>query len=292
MRDYLVAFFARFGYAASDAEVLLGAYDRVMANNETRALWQEGLAMYENDINCDFKAVLALAAKAAGVLYLHPYTTELLMSVCLSRRLKQEYEARGLAPDIYHNSMLDLKYKLEECKLVKGVIGSFVAFWFDRFFNLTRFALGRLQFEMVDLGNSYEKDGLVLTPESRVINVHIPRTMTPLDEQSCDEAFARAKAFFADQTGDVCVFLCHSWLLFPEHEHMLSHESNVYKFMKRFDIFRSGTSRNREDLWRLFDTDEKRWDKLPADSSLRRAYVKQLSSGRQVGWGRGVLVYE
>jgi hypothetical protein len=62
--------------------------------------------------------------------------------------------------------------------------------------------------------------------------------------------------------------------------------------MKRFDIFRSGTSRNREDLWRLFDTDEKRWDKLPADSSLRRAYVKQLSSGRQVGWGRGVLVYE
>jgi hypothetical protein len=106
------------------------------------------------------------------------------------------------------------------------------------------------------------------------------------------QAFARAKAFFADQTGERCVFLCHSWLLFPEHEHMLSHESNVYKFMKRFDIFRSGTSRNREDLWRLFDTDEKRWDKLPADSSLRRAYVKQLSSGRQVGWGRGVLVYE
>jgi hypothetical protein len=292
MREYLLEFFKDFAYDQADADYLLEVYDRVMANNETRALWQEGLAMYENNINCDFKAVLALAAKAAGVLYLHPYTTELLMSVCLSRRLKQEYEARGLAPDIYHNSMLDIKYKLEECKLVKGVIGSFVAFWFDRFFNLTRFALGRLQFEMVDLGNSYEKDGLVLTPESRVINIHIPRTMTPLDESSCDEAFARAKAFFADQTGDVCVFLCHSWLLFPEHEHMLSHESNVYKFMKRFDIFRSGTSRNREDLWRLFDTDEKRWDKLPADSSLRRAYVKQLSSGRQVGWGRGVFVYE
>lgn len=248
--------------------------------------------MYEENINCDFKQVLSLAAKAAPLVQLHPYTTELLMSVCLSRRLKAEYEARGIDDEIYHNSMLDLRYKLEECKLVKGIIGSFVAFWFDRFFHLTRFALGRLQFEMEKMGYAYEKGDLTLTPESRVVNVHIPRTGTPLRPADCDEAFAKARAFFADQTGDVCVFLCHSWLLFPEHERMLSHESNVYKFMKRFDVFRSGTSRNREDLWRLFDTDEKRWDKLPADSSLRRAYVKQLREGGQVGWGRGVFAYE
>lgn len=292
MRQYLVDFFEAFAYEPADAAYLLEAYDRIADHDEARALGQEGLAMYEENINCDFKQVLSLAAKAAPLVQLHPYTTELLMSVCLSRRLKAEYEARGIDDEIYHNSMLDLRYKLEECKLVKGIIGSFVAFWFDRFFHLTRFALGRLQFEMEKMGYAYEKGDLALTPESRVVNVHIPRTGTPLRPADCDEAFARAKAFFADQTGDVCVFLCHSWLLFPEHEHMLSHESNVYKFMKRFDVFRSGTSRNREDLWRLFDTDEKRWDKLPADSSLRRAYVKQLREGGQVGWGRGVFAYE
>jgi hypothetical protein len=92
-----------------------------------------------------------------------------------------------------------------------------------------------------------------------VINIHIPRTGTPMDVQSCDESFARAKAFFAEETGEVCAFVCSSWLLYPEHEQMLSHESNVYKFMKRFDVFRSGTSKGRGDLWRLFDTDEKRF---------------------------------
>ena len=175
-------------------------------------------------------------------------------------------------------------------KAVKGVVGSFVAPWFDGFFNMTRFALGRLQFEIVNFGHHYEKDGVVLTPESRVINVHIPRTGTPLDVAACDDAFARAKVFFAAQTGDVCAFVCHSWLLFPTHEQMLSHTSNTYRFMKRFDIFAAGTSKEREDLWRLFDTDEKRWDKLPADTSLRRAYVEWLKDGGAVGWGHGVYI--
>ncbi len=290
MRTYLIEFFKDFDYDAADAAYLLEVYDRIVADEKTAALWNRALALYEENIGCDIKEILGLAGEAARLLYLHEYTTELLISICMSRRLKAEYAARGLADDVFHNSMLDLKYKLEECKLVKGIVGSFVAFWFDRFFNLTRFALGRLQFEMVNFGRSYEKDGAVLTPESRVINVHIPRTMSPLSVAECDAAFARAKEFFAKETGPICAFVCSSWLLYPEHEHMLSHESNVYKFMKRFDIINSGTSKNRGDLWRLFDTDEKRWDKLPDDTSLRRAYVEQLKNGGQVGWGYGVFI--
>ena len=289
MRNYLVDFFDTFAYDAADAAYLLEAYDRIVANEKTAELWDRALAIYEENISCDGKEILNLAGEAARLLYLHEYTAELLIFICMSRRLKREYEVRGIDAEIFHNSMLDLKYKLDECKLVKGIVGSFVAFWFMGFFDLTRFALGRLQFEMVNFGHSYERNGLVLTPESRVINVHIPRTGTPLDEESCEEAFARAKAFFAKETGEVCAFVCSSWLLYPEHEEMLSHESNVYKFMKRFDVFRSGTSKARGDLWRLFDTDEKRWDKLPADTSLRRAYVEQLKKGGQVGWGYGVF---
>ena len=289
MRNYLVDFFDTFAYDAADAAYLLEAYDRIVANEKTAELWDRALAIYEENISCDCKEILNLAGEAARLLYLHEYTAELLIFICMSRRLKREYEARSIDDEIFHNSMLDLKYKLDECKLVKGIVGSFVAFWFMGFFDLTRFALGRLQFEMVNFGHSYDKNGLVLTPESRVINVHIPRTGTPLDKESCDEAFARAKAFFAKETGEICAFVCSSWLLYPEHEKMLSPKTNVYKFMKRFDVFRSGTSKTRGDLWRLFDTDEKRWDKLPADTSLRRAYVEHLKNGGQVGWGYGVF---
>ncbi len=290
MRNYLTDFFERFAYDEEDAAYLLGVYDRIVANEKTATVWSQALALYEEDIRCDFKRMADLAGEAARALYLHEYTTELLIFICMSRRLQTVYKEKGLDDEIFYNSMLDLKYKLEECKLVKGIVGSFVAMWFCGFFDLTRFALGRLQFETVDFGHRYEKDGVVLTPATRVINVHIPRTGTPLDEAECDAAFARAKLFFAKQTGEVCAFVCHSWLLYPEHEHMLSHRSNVYQFMKRFDIFHAGTSKQREDLWRLFDTDEQRWDKLPRDTSLRRAYVEHLKRGGQVGWGHGVFI--
>ena len=290
MRNYLVGFFDRFDYEEVDRSVLLMAYDRIVADEKAAELWGRACLLYEENMSCDFKEILKLAGEVARLLHLHEYTTELLIFICMSRRLGQEYDLRGLDGEIFYNSMLDLRYKLEECKAVKGIVGSFVASWFVGFFNLTRFALGRLQFEMVNFNHSYEKDGIVLTPESRVINVHIPRTMTPLTPALCDEAFACAKAFFAKETGEVCAFVCSSWLLYPEHEQMLSHESNVYRFMKRFDIIRSGTSKDRGDLWRLFDTDEKRWDRLPADTSLRRAYVEHLKNGGQVGWGHGVFI--
>ena len=105
-----------------------------------------------------------------------------------------------------------------------------------------------------------------------------------------DEAFAKAKSFFADGIGEPCAFVCHSWLLYPGHETMISHSSNVYRFMKRFDIIRSGISRNKGDLRHLFDTDEKDPDKLPADTTLRRAYVDHLKNGGDVGWGFGIAV--
>ena len=286
MRDYLVDFLDRFGYDTADVAVLLAAYDRLASD----ARWDEALGLYEADVGCDQSRVIALADEAAVAVGVHEYTAELLIFLCMSRRLKREYEVRGWADDIFTGSMLDLKYKLEECKLVKGIVGSFVASWFRGFFDLTRVALGRLQFEVVKFGHTYEKDGVVLTPESRVINVHIPRTGTPMRPVDCDEAFAWARAFFADEVGDPCAFVCQSWLLYPAHEEMLSHESNVYRFMKRFDLICSGDSRNMGDLWRLFDTDEKRWDKLPADSSLRRAYVERLKAGGRVGWGHGVYI--
>ena len=49
---------------------------------------------------------------------------------------------------IFYNTMLDLRYKLEECKLVHNQIGTFVPKWYKGFFEMKIFALGRLQFEI------------------------------------------------------------------------------------------------------------------------------------------------
>ncbi|MBQ8310379.1 MAG: DUF5596 domain-containing protein [Clostridia bacterium] len=292
MRAYLEQFFEEYGYSERDTGELLRAYDAIVANGVAKETWEALLDTYAADINCDLAQMQERAAELSTAVKLHPYTLKLLFYICLTRQAKVCYAARGLSDTLFYDTMMDLKYKLIECREVYGICGSFVCSWFVRFFKLTRFALGRLQFEVDPFRHSYEKNGVVLTPESRVINVHIPRTGTPMDEASCNEAFRLAKAFFASEIGNApTAFVCHSWLLFPQHETMLSETSNVYKFMKRFDILESGEYENLSELWRLFDRPFISVDNLPYDSSLRRAYVDRIKGGGKTGWGYGVFLY-
>lgn len=289
MREYLIDFFDSFEYKISDADYLLSVYDKIQEREDTRAVWCEALKLYSNNMNCDFDLIIALAQDVAQRLDIHRYTTELLVFICLSKRLREIYIERGIDLSVFRGSMLDLKYKLDECKTVKGIVGSFVAFWFNRFFNMERFALGRLQFEVDRFGQHYERDGHILTPDSKVINIHIPRTLTHLTPESCDEAFKMAKEFFADELTGECAFVCHSWMLYPGNSRILPESTNVYKFMSRFDVFNSSDDPALEDLWRIFDTDEKNPDLLPQNTSMRRAYVNHLKNGGVLGQGQGVF---
>ena len=289
MRKYLVSFFNDFEYDSTDAAFLLFTYDRIVGREDTLAVWNEAIGMYERDYNCDFELIISLAQEVAQRLDMHTYTAELLVFICLSRHLKELYDKQGIDPSIFHNSMLDLKYKLDECKTVKGIVGSFVAWWFPRFFNLERVALGRLQFEVDSFGHYYERNGHILTPDSKAINVHIPRTLTHLTSESCDEAFKMAKEYFKGEVSEPCPFICHSWMLYSGNKDILPEDTNVYKFMSRFDLFDHADDPNLEDLWRIFDTDEKDPNKLPTDSRMRKAYVDHLKNGGQIGWGHGVF---
>lgn len=292
MRDYLVDFFHTFDYADVDADYLLGVYDSIVERQDTRVTWNEAITIYKKQTDCDFGIIISLAEEVAERLDIHAYTADLLIFICLSKRLKELYIERGIALKIFHDSMLDLKYKLDECKAVKGVIGTFVAKWFGRFFNLERVTLGRLEFEVNSFGFNYEKNGRVLTPESRVINVHIPRTLTPLTPESCDNAFAQAKEYFKNEVEECCPFICNSWMLYPGNRDILPDDTNVYRFMSRFDIYDFGDNPNHVDLWRIFDTDETNPELLPANTRMRRAYINHLKNGCTIGWGRGVFFLE
>lgn len=294
MRDYLIWFLKDFAYDQADAEHLLAAYDTVMASPEAREQFEGAIATYEANIDCDFGALTAQSKKAARLASVHNHTTDLLLFICMSKHLRALYAERGIDDAIWHDSMSDLKYKLEECKLVRGIRGMFVAFWMPGWFKMTRFALGRLQFEIVDFGREYQKDGIVLGKESKVLNMHIPRSGQPLSKQLYEDSFARAKAFFGPQLPEgqcpdrKVPFVCHSWLLYPRMNEFVSEKSNVRKFMEEFEIL-SWDDSDGESLWCLFDTNERNPDRLPTDTSLRRAFVERLQSGGRVGWGYGIL---
>ena len=292
MKTYLEKFFKKFDYPENDVAILINAYDKIIADSSTEKLWEKAIKMYEEDIKCDFREIIAIADDVALKVCLKEYTVNLLMLICLSRRTEQAYKEHNISEEIFYNSMCDLKYKLKECKLVKGITGTFVAMWFGGFYNLTRFGLGRLQFEVINYNGYYNKNGRILTPESKVINIHIPRTETPLDEESCTDAFNRAKEFFKDEVEGKCVFVCSCWLLYPENKKILPKHTNIYKFMERFEIVESGVLKDDNNLWRLFDTEEKNFNKLPSDSSVRRTYIEHLKNGGKTGWGKGLLFYD
>ena len=290
MHTFLTEFFGEFAYAPKDAAFLLAAYDQIMENAQAAERFGEALAAYDADQNCDFGQAMHRARQAGDTVGVHNYTAELLLFICFAKKLRERYEENGLPREIWHDSMLDLKYKLDECLVVCGICGSFVAGWFPGFFNLTRFALGRLQFEIHEFDNDYQAGEHTIAKGSKAINMHIPRSGEPLSKELYEDAFARAKVFYKDTFPgmDKVPFICHSWLLYPETANFVPTHLNVYKFLSEFTVFESHYN-DGEDLWRLFDTMERHPDRLPANTSLRRAFVEHLQKGGRVGWGFGIL---
>ena len=174
-----------------------------------------------------------------------------------------------------------------ECKSVYDIWGTFVPIWYKGFYQMKRFGFGKLQFEVVPFGRNYEKGGVVLTPDSRVINVHIPRTGTRLDWESLRESYRKAKEFYHQPPA----FVCHSWLLFPRNKEVLSPQSNLFSFLADYEIIEQGFYDDYKEVWRLFDVNYNGdVEQLPQDTSLRRAYANWIRNKEKTGWGFGVFV--
>ena len=293
MQAYLTEFLNVFDYPPSAREALLAAYGQIMSVPEAAARFAALSESYDSNMNLDHTALIAEMTALCEVAGVHPYTGHTVLFICLSRRLRERYREQGIEDDVWHNTMLDLRYKAVECYLVHGVWGTFVAKWNGGFFNMTRFALGRLQFEIKPFGLTYEKDGVTLTPESPVLNTHIPRSEQPLTQESVWKSYALAADFFKERLhGAPVAFYCSSWLLFERHREMLKPTSNIYRFISDFDVVETGAYQDYTEVWRLFDrhyTGDP--DEMPADSSLRRAYIALMKKGEPTGWGKGILLY-
>ena len=251
------------------------------------------IAAYEADGPFDYEAALETTKSIAGAVGVSPYAVDLLLFIFLSAPLRERYRQRGVADEIWRDSMLDLRYKLVECHDVYGVWGSFVASWFAGFFTLGRFALGRLQFEQIALGYDFAQNGVSLRKGDRVLNVHIPSS-GPLLPELCADAYRRAYAFYPElRRGGILPIACSSWMLYPAHFSFLPPESRILTFLSDFHIVSSSVLEDFSYGWRIFGADA---DKAPCDlperTSLQRAYKRFLCGGGRPGCGEGLLLFD
>ena len=272
-------------------EILL-SLDKVQKDGIASKEFDVILSLYDETELCDYITMLERFKTVCERIGIHEYTANMLLYLALGEKLKERYVDRGIDLAIFYATLMDLTYKLEECRLVYGIVGSFTKNWFQGFYQLKRFALGRLQFEIRQCELDCDINGTHIQKGTKLINMHIPRTGGRLDHDEVLKSYDLAAKFFEkDLDGDI-IFHCNSWLLDPFHSTVLSSESNMMKFINDFVIVEKGLAEGYGSVWRLFDKMyDGDADKLPADSSLRRAYIKRIKNGEQLGWARGLLIY-
>ena len=265
---------------------MLSILDKLLKNCD----FLDIIKQYEND-SFDFDLMLSNMKAIAEKCNICPYSAYMILFICMSERLHKLYNEKGIDDTIFYNTMLDLRYKLEECKLVHNQIGTFVPKWYKGFFEMKIFALGRLQFEINHTWFDCKVNGKTIPKGTKVLSVHIPRTGTKLEHSLVLESYENAKQFFKDDFNEDIIFICNSWLLYPWNRTVLKEGSNLAQFYDDFTVVQSGEYNNYSEIWRLFDClYDGNPDNLPSDTSLRRAYIERIKSNLPIGHGTGVII--
>lgn len=290
IKQNVVTVMNRLNFTVDAQDIFVEALERISLDSVACACLKHLIEKYEmSEATCDYNSMIADMDAMGRNLGIHEHTMDMLLFLCLCEPLRVRYISKGIGEDIWLNSMMDLKYKLEECRLVHGTVGTFVARWYAGFFDMTRFALGRLQFEIVYTKNEYTVGGNKVAEGSPAINVHIPRTGTRLEHNEVLNSYVAASNWFSNVFSDgEVLFTCNSWLLDPWNTTVLDPDSNLAAFIGDFEIVESYLCDHYPDLWRLFDCNYNgNADDLPRDSSLRRAYADRVARGEKTGAGRG-----
>jgi hypothetical protein len=237
-------------------------------------------------------APLQKISEAAGI---DVYTVDFIFLVCASERMLADFRKKGYSDELFWDTIMDLKYKLFECKQVKGVWGNFVGFWYPIFYKLDLFKLGRLEFERraFDQNHPVTVGGITVKPGDTVYSVHIPSSGSLSRELRID-SYSRAYNFFKDEIGDkplICV--CCSWLLNPDNTKIFPPHLNIIDFMDDWMIISRIEDPEFQDSWRIFG---KEYDgnpsKLPQNTTMQKHLVEWLSKGGHTGYGYGIMAFD
>ncbi len=206
--------------------------------------------------------------------------------------LYERYRKAGLSDKIYYETLGDLRCKLLECWQNRGIWGTFVTWWYPGFYQMTRFALGRLQYERIEFPYDGYK-GLIKKGDT-VINCHIPSSGA-LSPESVLDSLRQAYAFYAaDRKNGLLPVYCSSWMLSPIHKELYPKGSNLLAFYELFDTVESRIDEANSNFWRIFgmsyspDT----LGNAPEDTTLRRNFKRHLLAGNCMGSARAILLFD
>lgn len=222
------------------------------------------------------------------------YTVDLFFVLECTAILEGLYEEEGIDKEIFKGIFTDIKCKINECRTVKKVFGTFVIEWYNGFFALTRFCLGRLQYDVAKCDQDAVKmHGFELKNGDFLLSCHIPSS-GPLTPELCIESLKMAYRFFEDRiNGGVMPVVCSSWLLYPAYREVFGKGSNTESFVRNFKITKIIEKEEFSEAWRVFEMDlDGDLSKLPCKTSLQKNFIEYIKAGNSFGGARGMLLFD
>lgn len=286
MKNELIKYLADFDYPDEYKNVFIPAMDKLLASKEAANCISKHIEDYKRgELNWDM--ITDDSKKYAETVGIHKYTLRFLFYTALIPYSYRHFEEKGLGYTEWYDSMIDFKWKVDECVKCYGVVGVFVN-WFESFFSADRVTFGRLQFNLVDAGYDYKSCHFDIKKGEKLVTVHIPSdTRTPFNKENREAAYKRAAAHFSKILGKKeVIFRCGTWLLHPAHKDILPTTSNIRDFENDFEIdHNSFNPDGGSNIWRLFYVRDYSGDPdtLPESTSLMRIYKRFIKDGGVTG---------
>lgn len=277
----------RIGFPDEAIEFLQKAWGQVCVESDFKTQFDGVVALFLDEGKPDFKPQMEELAARVGI---SPRTAEMLVLIAGLTVAKERFLAAGHNEGLFLETMRDLKNKLLECKRVYGVWGAFTSEWLRNYYFCQRFALGRLQYEVIEFPEE-EYKGQIFQGE-RALCCHIPSS-GPLKKEDVLASLKRAYAFYPDAVKEgVLTVVCNSWLLYPKHYPLFKAGSNLQAFHALFDVVREWESNG--DFWRIFGYfyEDGKVEDAEENSSLQRAFKAYLLAGNSMGGARGILRFD
>lgn len=236
--------------------------------------YREGRLLYEKDHETFFGYILRKPK---------PYSLFLAYYCRFACDTYLCFQKQGIEEQIFWDTFRDIRHWCENCKTEYGEYGIRQYDWFWRHFDMTIFKLGRLEYESMKAEHDIGAHGCFVKAEQPVINIHIPQGES-LKPEACRESLQQAMQWFGSEKP----YICHSWLLYPKLDQILSAESNIIRFQNLFDIVET-EDKEREAEWRIFTKVQEDYEKYPEKTSLQKKAKEYLKQGNPIGVGIGML---
>lgn len=282
-------FLRQYEYDENDITAIMWNFD-LTAQGKVADLLIEHAENYRAEV-FDYTKLATDAASASETVGLTEYECRLVFLLALLPYTETYFRKAGANDRIIRDSLLDFKWKLDECKKIYGTRGIFSS-WMGKWLTAERFALGRLEFELTPALGEYKKGTANVKIGDTVIGVHIPsNSLYPFNSDTCREAYRQAHEFFSPKVGAPIIFECCSWMTWEENLRLLPSTSKIREFAANYDIV--STSEAMYHAWRIFGTmDMSDPAKLPERTMLQRIYKKILTSGGSICASLGYFCYE